>query len=454
MRVLVAGATGFIGKELIKELDKKGHEVLVLTRNLDTARFNIPVHCEIGTWNPELNSIPSSFFNGIDAVINLSGEGIADSRWSDEHKNKIIQSRVVSTRQIIKAMTNMNERPQVFVSASAIGVYGNRGDELLNEYSSSGEGFLSQVCQNWEDEIFQAKTLGVRTVALRIGMVLGHDGGALEKMLPPFKLGVGGKLGSGSQWMSWIHINDLVNMMIYAVENSSINGEYNAVSPTPVKNTEFTKTLGKVLKRPTIFPVPEIILKIALGELSELLLGSQKVDAKRICDAGFKFQFPGLEQCLHEVCGHPYHEIKIEQWVPQPLSKTFSFFKEAKNLEKITPEFLKFRVLNQSTPEIQEGTKLNYRISLHGFPMKWQSEIKNWEPDHKFSDIQLKGPYSYWYHTHEFEEKKGGTIIKDHVLYKVPFGILCDLIVGKWIRKDLQLIFNHRAKVIKNIMVQ
>ena len=373
MRVLVAGATGFIGKKLIKELDKKGHEVLVLTRNLDTARFNIPVHCEIGTWNPELNSIPSSFFNGIDAVINLSGEGIADSRWSDEHKNKIIQSRVVSTRQIIKAMTNMNERPQVFVSASAIGVYGNRGDELLNEYSSSGEGFLSQVCQNWEDEIFQAKTLGVRTVALRIGMVLGHDGGALEKMLPPFKLGVGGKLGSGSQWMSWIHINDLVNMMIYAVENSSINGEYNAVSPTPVKNTEFTKTLGKVLKRPTIFPVPEIILKIALGELSELLLGSQKVDAKRICDAGFKFQFPGLEQCLHEVCGHPYHEIKIEQWVPQPLSKTFSFFKEAKNLEKITPEFLKFRVLNQSTPEIQGGTKLNYRISLHGFPMKWQS---------------------------------------------------------------------------------
>ena len=217
---------------------------------------------------------------------------------------------------------------------------------------------------------------------------------------------------------------------------------------------EFTKTLGQVLKRPTIFPVPKIILKIALGELSELLLGSQKVDSKKICDTRFKFQFPGLEQALKEITGHTYHEIKIEQWVPQPLNKTFSFFKEAKNLEKITPEFLKFKVLNQSTPKIQGGTILNYRISLHGCPMKWQSKIKDWEPDHKFSDIQLKGPYSHWYHTHEFEEKKDGTLIKDHVLYKIPFGILGDLIVGKWIRKDLQLVFNHRAKVINNIMAQ
>ena len=454
MRVIVAGATGFIGKELIKQLDKKGHEIVVLTRNVDSARFNIPVHCEVVTWSPELSSIPSSTLKGADAVINLAGEGIADGRWSNERKNKIIQSRVISTRQLIKAMTYMNDKPEVFVSASAIGFYGDRGDELLNESSSNGEGFLSQVCRSWEEEINKATALRIRTVALRIGRVLGHDGGALEKMLPPFQLGVGGKLGSGSQWMSWIHIEDLVNMMVYAVENSSVNGEYNAVSPTPVKNMEFTKTLGQVLKRPTIFPVPKIILKIALGELSELLLGSQKVDSKKICDTGFKFQFPGLEQALKEITGHTYHEIKIEQWVPQPLNKTFSFFKEAKNLEKITPEFLKFKVLNQSTPKIQGGTILNYRISLHGCPMKWQSKIKDWEPDHKFSDIQLKGPYSHWYHTHEFEEKKDGTLIKDHVLYKIPFGILGDLIVGKWIRKDLQLVFNHRAKVINNIMAQ
>ena len=452
MKVMVAGASGFIGKELIKQLDDKGHEIVVLTRNHESARFNIPVHCEIVTWNPELNAVSPSSLKGIDAVINLAGEGIANGRWSPKRKREIIQSRVVSTRRIVDAMTSMNDKPKVFVSASAIGLYGDRGDELLNETSSKGEGFLSEVCQRWEDETCKAKTLGVRTVSLRIGMVLGHDGGALEKILPPFQLGVGGKLGNGSQWMSWIHIRDLVNMMIYSIENSSIGGAYNAVSPNPVNNIDFTKVLGKVLKKPVIFPVPKIILKIALGELSELLIGSQRVVAKKICDTGFEFKYPQLEKALKEVCGHSYHEIKMEQWIPQPLNKTFSFFKEAKNLERLTPKFLKFKVLNQSTPEIQGGTKLNYRLSLHGCPLRWQSEITDWEPERKFSDIQLKGPYSHWHHTHEFEEKEGGTLIKDRVLYKIPFGTVGDLIAGKHIKKDLELVFNYRAKIIGTLI--
>jgi uncharacterized protein len=452
MKVMVTGATGFIGKELIKRLNEKGHEIAILTRNPESARFHLPVHCEIVTWNPERTALFPSALKGVDAVINLAGEGIADARWSSDRKRKIMESRVLSVRRLINTMTYMSAKPQVFISASAIGLYGNRKDELLDETASKGHGFLSDVCQKWENEIITAKELGIRTVAFRLGMVLGHDGGALNKMLPPFKLGVGGRLGSGSQWMSWIHINDLVNMMIHAIENPSMDGVFNAVSPTPVRNSEFTKTLGRLLKRPTIFPVPGFVLKIGLGELSELLLSSQRVNSKKISNTGFQFEYPKLEEALKEVCGHSYHEIKLEQWVPQPKSRTFSFFKEARNLEKITPKFLKFKVLNQSTPEIQSGTKLNYRLSLHGFPVYWQSKITDWKPDNKFSDIQLRGPYNHWYHTHEFEEKNGGTLIKDRVLYKVPFGIPGDLVAAKWIRKDLEKIFNYRYKIIDTLL--
>ena len=452
MKVMVTGATGFIGKELINRLNDKGHEVVILTRNAESARFHLSVHCEIVTWNPERTALFPSALKGVDAVINLAGEGIADARWSSARKQKIIKSRVLSVRRLINTMTYMSDKPKVFISASAIGLYGNRGDELLDETASKGHGFLSDVCQKWENEIITAKELGIRTVAFRLGMVLGHDGGALNKMLPPFKLGVGGKLGNGSQWMSWIHITDLVNMMIYSIENPSIDGVFNAVSPNPVRNSEFTKILGTVLKRPTIFPVPKFVLKIVLGDLSELLLDSQRVNANKIRATGFEFKYPKLEEALKEVCGHSYHEINLEQWVPQPKSKTFSFFKEARNLEKITPKFLKFKVLNQSTPEIQDGTKLNYLLSLHGIPVSWQSKITDWKPDDKFSDIQLKGPYSHWHHTHEFEEKNGGTLIKDHVLYKVPFGIAGDLVAGKWIRKDLESVFNYRYKIIETLL--
>ena len=452
MKVLVTGATGFIGKELIKKLNANGHEILILTRNSDSAKFHVPVHCEILTWDPEKHSLSPSVLKGVDAVINLAGEGIADGRWTPERKRALIQSRTLSARRLIDAISYMNSKPKVFLSASAIGFYGDQGDQLLNEESAKGSGFLSQVCQNWENEILKAKDFGIRTVALRIGMVLGHDGGALEKMLPPFQLGVGGKLGSGTQWMSWIHIHDLVEMMAFSIENPSADGIYNAVSPNPVSNREFTKILGQELKRPTLFPVPKFILKIVLGELSELLLSSQRVVSKKISDRGFKFKYPQVQEALKEVCGNPYHEIKTEQWVPQPLDKTFLFFKDAKNLEKLTPKFLKFKVLNQSTPEIKEGTKLNYRISLHGFPVGWQSKIIDWKPDKKFSDVQLKGPYSYWHHTHEFEEKNGGTLIRDRVLYKVPFGIPGDLVGGRWVRKDLENIFTYRQKTIDTLL--
>lgn len=250
MKVMVAGATGFIGKELIKRLNEKGYEIVALARNPDSSRFHIPGHCEIQAWDPVKNFLRPTALKDVEAVINLAGKGIADGRWTPIRKMGLIESRILSTRRLVDAMTYMDKKPCVFLSASAIGFYGERGDELLNETKPKGKGFLSDICQSWEDEALRANELGVRTANFRIGMVLGHDGGALNKILPPFKFGIGGNWGNGPQWMNWIHIKDLADMFVYGIEKSSVKGIYNAVSPNPIKNKEFTKKIGKSFKSP------------------------------------------------------------------------------------------------------------------------------------------------------------------------------------------------------------
>ncbi len=451
MKILIAGASGFIGNKLLKKLVERNHKIVVLTRSLESSAFHVPISCETYKWNPETGEIPEQAFEDVGAVINLSGENIASGRWSSKRKAAIESSRVLSVQNLVSAMKNLDRKPQVFISASAIGFYGDRGEDELDEKALPGSDFLSKTCQNWEKEIFKAESLGIRTVALRIGMVVGYDGGALKKMLPPFQMGVGGKLGDGKNWMSWIHIEDLTEMFIYALNVKSLSGPVNAVSPTPETNKRFTKIFGKVLKRPTIFSVPAVILKIAIGELSSLLLSSQKVTAKKIIQSGFSFKFSDLENALGEVCSHKYHEIHLEQWIDQPIEKTYSFFKDAKNLEQLTPDFLHFRVLNQSSKEIEEGTKINYFLWLRWIPIWWQSKIIDWKPNQSFSDTQVHGPYSYWLHVHEFAELNGGTLIRDKISYKMPCGVPGDVISDFFIKKDLEQIFSYRKKKVAEI---
>ncbi len=451
MKILVAGASGFIGNELLKKLTDYKYEIVVLTRNLDKATFRLPVLCKAYEWEPESGNLPLKSLEGIDAVINLTGENIASGRWSVNQKKSIENSRILSARNLVSAMKNLDKKPKVFLSASAIGFYGDNGDKEMNENSLPGSDFLSQICQKWETEIFKAEELGIRTVALRIGMVLGHDGGALQKMLPPFQIGLGGKLGSGKNWISWIHLEDLTEMIVHALTATNLNGPVNAISPYPETNEQFTKTMGKVLKLPTIFTVPTFALKFVLGELSSLLLASQRVSAKKILRSEFSFKFPHLEQALTEICSRKFHEIHLEQWINQPIEKTYSFFKEAKNLERLTPDFLRFKVLNQSPKEIQKGAKINYRLWLRCIPFWWQSQIVEWEPNFRFSDKQIRGPYSYWLHIHEFTEKDGGTLIRDKVSYRAPFGVFGDVITNIFIKKDLEKIFSYRKQMIEKI---
>lgn len=451
MKVLVTGATGFVGNALLKALKNKSHEIAVLTRTVEEAGFRLPVLCEVYPWNPELGPPEPRVFNGVDAVIHLSGENIAGGRWTEKQKERIERSRLLSTRHLVQAMGNLQSRPRVLVSASAIGFYGGSGNTLLTEEVPPGQCFLANVCRDWEQEALCAKEFNTRTVCLRTGIVLGKEGGAMQQMLPPFKMGLGGNLASGNQWMSWIHVQDLAQMYIHALETESVEGVYNAVSPNPVTNAEFTRTLGKQLKRPTLIPIPKLVLKMIFGDMAEVLVASQKVSAEKIASTGFHFKFPDLALALKEITDNPYQQFQMEQWVPQPVKDIYAFFGESKNLEVLTPEFLKFKVLRQSTEKISEGTRLDYSLRLHGIPIRWQSLIKDWQTNVCFVDIQTKGPYSVWQHTHEFEEKNGGTLIRDKVCFKVPFGAPGDLILTKFIQKDLKKIFNHRKNKIREL---
>ncbi len=292
MRITLTGATGFIGKALAKRLSDEGHELRILSRNpSDRPGFH--------AWNPLGGEPPPESLENAAAVIHLAGEPVAQ-RWTPEAKRLIRESRVMGTRYLVQALSTQSRRPEVLVCASAIGYYGDRGEETLTEQSHPGAGFLPETCVAWEQQADLASALGIRVVKLRIGIALG-DGGALAKMLPPFRAGLGGPLGGGRQWMSWIHIDDLAGLAAFALRTPTLRGAVNAVSPQPVRNAEFTRSLGAAVRRPAIFPVPAFGLKLIYGEMAEVLLGSQRVLPAAAQSAGFQFRFNDLQSAFADL---------------------------------------------------------------------------------------------------------------------------------------------------------
>lgn len=300
MKVLVTGGTGFVGQRVVEKLLDHGHEVVISTRSVPRAILTCGPRCQYVLWGDTKSPAPAEAFTGVDAIIHLMGENIGEKRWDEEQKKKIYDSRITGTRMLLEGMRDLSEKPKVLVSASAIGIYGARGDENLHEDASKGEDFLAKVCKNWEEEALKARDQGLRVVLLRTGVVLGKDGGALKKMLPIFRLGLGGKLGSGEQFMSWIHVDDLAEMYVRAVEDESLFGAFNAVAPHPVTNAEFTRELGRVLHRPTILPAPAFALKTALGEMSTIVLDGQKVIPKKFEESNFQYRMSSLPEALRE----------------------------------------------------------------------------------------------------------------------------------------------------------
>ncbi|MEI6441783.1 MAG: TIGR01777 family oxidoreductase [Nostocales cyanobacterium ELA583] len=304
MKIAISGATGFVGSRLVEKLYTEGHRILVLTRNTTFAQKVFPSpafpNLEIISYTPGVSGSWQDSIAGCDGVVNLAGEPIAEGRWTTERKQEILNTRKLGTQKVVEAIAKANPQPTVLVNTSAIGYYGTSETASFDEDSASGNDFLAQVCQEWEAEASKVKDANVRLVILRFGIVLGH-GGALGKMITPFKLFAGGPIGSGQQWFSWIHLDDIVSLIIQALIKPTMEGVYNATAPQPVTMNDLSTTMGNVMNRPSWLPVPGFAIEAILGDGAKVVLEGQKVLPKRTLESGFEFQYPNLQSALKQI---------------------------------------------------------------------------------------------------------------------------------------------------------
>ena len=300
MRILVTGATGLIGTKLVAELTHRGHKVAVTSRNPDRAKGKFEKSVEIFGWKPLVGVLPGEAMDGVDAVVNLMGEPI-DQRWTKRAKREIYESRVTGTRKLVEAIGEHESKPSILVNASAVGYYGPRSDEEIAEDAEPGDDFLSDLTSRWEQEALRAGDLSVRVVAVRTGIVLSPDGGALARMITPFKFGLGGPIASGRHYMSWIHIDDLISLFVEALEDDRYVGPVNATAPNPVTNREFSKKLGRALGRPALLRMPTLLLRIIYGEMSQIITTGARAVPKFASMLGLNFSWPDLGQALSDL---------------------------------------------------------------------------------------------------------------------------------------------------------
>jgi uncharacterized protein len=303
MKIAITGATGFVGSRLVKKLKNNGHQLLIFTRNANRAKQLYPAsrfpNLEIISYQPIESGDWQKAVSGCDGVVNLAGETIA-KRWTSKNRKAILESRQLGTRKIVEAIAQAETKSSVLVNASAVGYYGTSEIDIFDEDSDPGDDFLSQVCQVWEKEANEVKQAGVRLVILRMGIVLGN-GGALAKIIPPFKLFVGGPLGEGHQWFSWIHLDDLVDLIIESLERNDVEGAFNATSPHPVRMSKLCETLGEIMNRPSWLPVPDFVLEFLLGDASKVVLEGQQVLPQKTKSIGFEYQYPNLKKALMDI---------------------------------------------------------------------------------------------------------------------------------------------------------
>ena len=468
MRVLITGATGFVGRALALRLQRDAATVVAWVRAPERARSQL---------GPDVELVPSAgdtaalrrAVDGCDAVVHLAGAPVLPRRWTAARKLELRGSRIDLAAALVDAMAAAERRPRVLISASAIGFYGDRGDEPLDERASRGDGFLAELCRDWETAASRATDLGARVVLLRTGVVLGLDGGALVSMLPPFRMGTGGRLGSGRQHMPWIHVEDWVRLVLTALDDERYRGPFNATAPGPPSNREYTAALAGVLGKPAFMPVPALALRALFGGAASILLESQRAVPERLQEMGFEHVHSTLEGALQDLLVHerPSIERVSAAQLPQapgakgathrlssvtelgvPLEEAFAFFSTPDNLGLLTPKSVGFHIVERSGPPA-EGATLDYRIRVGPVPMKWRSRFEAWEAPLRFADVQERGPYRVWWHEHRFEDHGATTRMLDTVFYRPPLGPLGTLANRLFISDQLGDIFRQRALAVR-----
>lgn len=464
MRVLIAGATGFIGRALVPRLQRDGHTVVVWARSETRALALLGADVDIVSTSAGQDALVAAL-SRCDAVVNLTGETLLARRWTPARRAALRASRIDVTAQLVGAIEAASSRPRVLVSGSAVGFYGDRGDELLDETSSSRDDFLSQLCRDWEAAAERAVGLGVRVVRLRTGVVVGRAGGALSQMLIPFKAGVGGPVGSGRQYFPWIHQYDLVNLIAVALQDERYVGAVNAVAPDVVTSRMFARALGRALRRPAILPTPAFVLRAIFGEAAVVVLASQRVEPAVARRLGFVWRFPSLDAALQDVvrgeavkisrlhtppAAAPRATYVLTTSTPMaaPVDDVFRFFAKAANLGLMTPASMQFRIIGPA-PAMSENTTIQYRVHIGPLPIRWRTRIVSWDPPRSFVDVQDAGPYRVWRHEHVFVAQDGVTTMEDRVYYAPPWSGLAGVVHKTFVAPSLRQIFQYRADVIR-----
>jgi hypothetical protein len=451
MHILMTGATGLIGRALGKALVARGDTLTCLVRDTDAARRRMPFPATCIAWD-HTRPVPAEAMREVDAVVNLAGEPVADTRWSGSKKALILDSRVQGTRRLVEAVLEHGPRVGAFVHGSASGFHGDRGSERLDASSTKGTGFLADVVAAWEAQLqpLAKRRPDLRVPVVRTGIVLARQGGALAEMLPMFQLSVAGRLGDGRQWMSWIHLDDIVGLFVHALDTAP-SGILEGVAPRPATNREFTAALCRSLGVIQNLPAPPLVIRALFGERAGIVLGSTRIEPVATRASGYSFRFDTLDSALDDLLAPLRGGVRQriwEQWLPHPAEAIWPFFGDANNLEEITPPFLNFRVLRTSTPVVGAGTRFDYTLRLNGVPFGWQTLIESWDPPRRFVDTQAKGPYALWHHAHDFVPFAGGTLMRDTVRYRLPAGWVGALAGGCKVDSDVTRIFDYRARRI------